>query len=336
MREGHSLLNITREEIEQVYSMKDCMSAVKEAFRLFSLGKVKVPPRTQIVNEEGTGTYLCMPAYCKEYDASCVKVLNMFPENIKKGIPTINAQVLLMNTKTGIIDGILDGTYVTQLRTGAASGVAFELLAKKTCDIGAIIGTGGQAETQLEGMLVAKKLKLVRVSDLDFDRAKQFVEKMTQRLSRFDTKIIAVETSDQAIDNADLIITVTPSKKPVFDGRKVKAGATISGVGSYQPDMQEIPSELLKRASKIYFDSEEAVLSESGDLLIPLENGDMTREKFAGDIGQVITSEKIGRETDDEIIFFKTVGIAAQDLMTAKSIFDKMQSTENSNSYKLK
>ena len=93
---------------------------------------------------------------------------------------------------------------------------------------------------------------------------------------------------------------------------------------------------MLKRASKIYFDSEEAVLSESGDLLIPLENGDMTREKFAGDIGQVITSEKIGRETDDEIIFFKTVGIAAQDLMTAKSIFDKMQSTENSNSYKLK
>ena len=327
------MLNISRKEIEKFYTMEECMEAVKDAFRLFSLGKVQVPLRTQIKNEEGTGTYLCMPAYCKEYDASCVKVLNMFPENIQKGIPTINAQVLVMNTETGTIDGILDGTYVTQLRTGAASGIAFELLAKKECEIGVVIGTGGQAATQLEAMLVAKDLKEVRVFDFNFDRAKEFVETMKSILPKYKTKIIAVETSDEAIDNADLITTVTPSKKPVFDGKKIKAGATVSGVGSYQPEMQEIPSELLQRVSKIYFDSEEAVLSEAGDLLIPLSKGEITKEKFVGDIGQLINHDIRGRENDEEIIFFKTVGIAAQDLMTSKSIFDKVQSVINENEF---
>lgn len=319
------MLIISKEEIEKVYTMKECMQAVKDAFSLFSQGKVKAPLRTQIKNEEGTGSYLCMPAYCKEYDASCVKVLNMFPKNIQKGIPTINAQVLVMNTETGTVDGLLDGNYTTQLRTGAASGTAFELLAKKDCAIGAIIGTGGQAATQLEAMVVAKDLKEVRVSDLDFERAKEFVETMKNSLSDYPTDIIAVKSANEAIDDADVIITVTSSKKPVFDGARVKDGATISGVGSYQTDMQEIPPELLRRASKIYFDSEVAVLSEAGDLLVPLENNEITKENFMGDIGQVINHEIVGRENDEEIIFFETVGIAAQDLMTSKSIFDKAQ-----------
>src|SRR5699024_3953393 len=194
-------------------------------------------------------------------------------------------------------------------RTGAASGVAFEMLGKENCEIGALIGTGGQAATQLEAMLEAKNLKEVRVADLDIERAEAFVKKMKSELSHYKTEIVAVSNGNEAIDNADLIITVTHSKKPVYDAKKVKAGATISGVGSFQPDMQEIRSELLQRASKIYFDSEEAVLSEAGDLLIPLEKGEVTKEKFTGDIGQVINHTIKGRENNEEIIFFKTVGI---------------------------
>ncbi len=125
------MLNISEKDIKEYYSMEECIEAVQDAFRLFSQGKVEVPLRTQIKNEEGTGTYLCMPAYCQEYDASCVKVLNMFPGNVEKGLPTINAQILVMDTETGVINGLVDGTYVTRLRTGAASGVAFRLLVKK-------------------------------------------------------------------------------------------------------------------------------------------------------------------------------------------------------------
>src|SRR5699024_10826946 len=117
--------------------------------------------------------------------------------------------------------------------------------------------------------------------------------------------------------------TGTPSKEPLFDANKIKAGATISGVGSFQPDMQEIPSEILQRENKIYFDSAEADLYEAGDLLIPLEKGEITKEKFTRDICQVINHKIKGRENNEEIIFFKTVGIAAQDLMTTQSIFNK-------------
>jgi ornithine cyclodeaminase len=128
---------------------------------------------------------------------------------------------------------------------------------------------------------------------------------------------------DDAIHDADLIITVTPAASPVFDGSKVKAGATVSCVGSYQPHMQEMDPVILTRASKLYFDSEEAVLSEAGDILIPLEDGTITKEDFTGDIGDVLLGNLVGRENDEEIIVFKTVGIGAQDLVTAQKIYEK-------------
>lgn len=311
----------TKDDIKSFYPISECIKAVEEAFKYFSEGKVVVPLRSQIKTNDRNGNFLCMPAYCAEYDASCVKVLNMFPKNIDSGLPSINAQVLLMDTKTGMFQALLDGNYITQLRTGAATGVAIKYLARKEARIGVLIGTGGQAATQLEAMIVAANLEEIRVSDLDYNRAKQFVEKMINELGT-STNIYAVETSDEAIDNADIIVTVTPSNTPVFDGNKVKAGALVSGVGSYQPQMQEIPTSLVKRAHKIYFDSEEAVLSEAGDLLIPLANGDLSKESFIGDIGNLIKGELIGRENNEEIIFFKTVGIAAQDLFTAKSIVE--------------
>ena len=231
--------------------------------------------------------------------------------------------MLLIDGKTGIVIAVLDGTYVTQLRTGAASGAAFDVLAKKDCRIGALIGTGGQAATQLEAMIAARKLEEVRVYDLNFERTKDFAARMQEELKDYGTRIVAVETSDAAIDDADLLITVTPSSKPVFDGTKIKKGATISCVGAYQHHMQEMDPAILPRASKIYFDSEDAVLSESGDILIPLEEGIITKDDFTGDLGNVIKGELVGRENDDEIIVFETVGVATQDLVAAREIYDK-------------
>lgn len=156
-----------------------------------------------------------------------------------------------------------------------------------------------------------------------YERTVDFVEKMRKELSEFRTKIIAVKTSDEAVDNADLLITVTPSTKPVFDGNKIKKGATVSCVGAYQHHMQEMDPVLLTRASKIYFDSKEAVLSESGDILIPLEKGIITEKDFTGEIGDVILGNVTSRENDDEIIVFETVGVATQDLVVANEIYKK-------------
>lgn len=317
------MLLLSREDIKKVFTMRDAIEADKKAFQLVVEGKCDAPLRTNIQAPKYEGCFLFMPAYVEEMDTASLKIINIFPKNIDNGIPSSPAQVFLIDGKTGIVTAVLDGTYVTQLRTGAASGAAFDVLAKKDCRIGALIGTGGQAATQLEAMLAARNLEEVRVYDLNYERTAAFAEKMQEELQSYGTKIIPVRSSDEAIDDADLLITVTPSSKPVFDGSKVKKGATVSCVGAYQHHMQEMDPVILTRASKIYFDSEEAVLSESGDILIPLEDGTITKDDFTGDLGNVIKGELVGRENDDEIIVFETVGVATQDLVAAREIYEK-------------
>jgi len=160
------MLLLSKAMIQQFFSLQDGVDAVKDAFALFSKDKVQVPLRTRIVTEGGDGTFLCMPSYCAEEKTACVKSLNMFPAKIQKGMPSIHAKILIVDTETGVIEGLLDGSYVTQLRTGAACGAALDILAKKDCKKGALIGTGGQARTQLEAMLIARNLDEIQISDL--------------------------------------------------------------------------------------------------------------------------------------------------------------------------
>lgn len=322
------MLLLSRKDIKKVFTMKDAIETNKECFKLFSEGKSEVPLRTTIQAPNHNGVFLFMPSYVEELDAAGLKVVNIFPENVKENLPTAPAQVLLIDGKTGIVTAILDGTYVTQLRTGASSGAAFDLFAIKDAKIGALIGTGGQAATQLEAMMVARELDEVRIFDLDEKRRQAFVNEMQEELKCYNTKIVEATSSDNAIENADIIVTVTPSTKPVFDGTKVKKGATVSCVGAYQHHMQEMDPAILPRASKIYFDSQEAVLSEAGDILIPLEQGIITKDDFTGDIGDVLLGKVVGRENDEEIIVYENVGIGVLDLMTARAIYLKAVEAE--------
>ena len=317
------MLLLSKGDIQKVFTMKEAVEADKEAFRIFSEGKSVVPLRTNISAPKHDGAFLFMPSYVEEMECSAIKIVNVFPKNIDKGLPTTPAQVLLIDGTTGVVASVLDGTYVTQLRTGAASGAAFDVLARKDAKKGALIGTGGQAATQLEAMMAVRDLSEVKVYDLNAERLNAFVEQMNKELAAYGTKVIAAESSDDAIEDADLVVTVTPSSRPVFDGTKVKKGATVSCVGSYQPHMQEMDPAILTRASKIYFDSVDAVLSEAGDILIPLEDGTITKDDFTGDLGDVLLGKVTARENDEEIIVFKTVGFGTQDLVTAKKIYDK-------------
>lgn len=316
------MLLLSREDIKKVFTTREAIEAVKLAFKLTEEKKVDSPLRT-VINGKYDGAFLFMPAYAPDIDAAAVKVIDIFPHNIDNGLMTSPAQTLLIDGKTGYVCALLDGTYVTQLRTGASSGAAFDLLAKKDCRKGALIGTGGQAATQLASMLEARKLEEVKIFDLNAERCAEFCKKMQEELSSYGTQITPAATSDECIEDADLIITVTPSPKPVFDGNKVKQGATVSCVGTYEPHKHEMDPAILPRASKIICDSKEAALSETGDLLIPIADGIITEDDILGSLGDVILGTIPGRENDDEIIVYETVGIAAQDLITAKAIYDK-------------
>ncbi len=316
------MLLLNREDIASVFTTRDAIDAVKLAFQMTEEGKIESPLRT-VISGKYDGAFLFMPAYAPEIDAASVKVIDIFPHNIENGLMTSPAQVMLIDGKTGYVAAMLDGTYVTQLRTGASSGAAFDLLAKKECTVGALIGTGGQAATQLASMLESRRPKEVRVFDVNTDRCAAFCKEMGEKLAAYGADIFPADSSDTCIDHADLIITVTPSAEPVFDASKVKPGATISCVGTYEPHKHEMDPAILPRAARIICDSKEAALSETGDLLIPIADGLITEDDIAGSLGDVILGRIPGRESDDEIIVYETVGIAAQDLVTAKAIYDK-------------
>ncbi len=316
------MLLLSRSDISKVVTMRDIIEADKVAFKSVVDGSVDIPLRT-VIEGKYDGAFLFMPAYAPEIDAAAVKVIDIFPHNPEQGLMTSPAQILLIDGKTGYVCALLDGTYVTQLRTGASSGAAFDLLAKKDCKIGGLIGTGGQAATQLEAMLASRKLEEVRVYDVFEDKCAEFCKRMQEELADYGAKIVPVKTSDEAVVDADLLITVTPAKDPVFDGTKVKAGCTVSCVGTYEPYKHEMDPAILPRASKIICDSKEAALSETGDLLIPIADGIITEDDVLGSLGDVINGTIPGRENDDEIIVYETVGVAAQDLVAAKTIYDK-------------
>ena len=320
---GITMLLLTEKDIKSVVTMKDMVEADKTAFRMIAAGDVDVPLRAQIKAPKHDGTFLFMPSYAAGQDAAAVKIISVFPHNPEMGLEACPAQVLYMDGKTGYIVAMLDGSTVTRMRTGAASGAAFDVLAKKDCRVGALIGTGGQAAEQLEAMLCVRQLEKVKVWSRNQEKLRAFCEKMQKDLADYGAEIVEAKSSDDAIEDADLVITVTSSSVPVFDGTKVKPGCTISGVGTYEPHKHEIDPAVLPRASKIICDCKDAVLSESGDLLIPLADGLIKDEDIQGSLGDVLDGRIPGRENDDEIIVFETVGVASQDLAAAKIIYEK-------------
>ncbi|EJP6470852.1 MULTISPECIES: ornithine cyclodeaminase family protein [unclassified Clostridium] len=317
------MLILTAEDIKRVFTMKDAIEADKEAFKLYSNNKAEVPLRTNISIPKYKGSSLFMPAYIEELDTAGIKIVSVFPENVRLGKPAVPAQMILLNGKTGEVSAIMDGTYLTQLRTGASAGAATDILAKKDAKIGALIGTGGQALCQLEALLAARNLEKVKVYSRNLEKVKAFVEEAKKSLSKYDTEILGANSSDEAIKDADVITVVTTATSPVFDGRNVKEGTHINGVGSYMKHMQELDEYIIARADKIYLDSKEAVLSEAGDFIIPLEKGIIKEDKITGELGQVVSQTIDGRKTEKEITLFKSVGIAVQDVVTAYKIYEK-------------
>lgn len=316
------MLLLSREEIKKVVDMEEIIDATERAFEMVAENTVDIPLRTKIPAPDGE--FLFMPSYAESMNAAALKVINIFPKNIDKGLVSAPAQVVLMDGSTGYVIALLDGNTVTQYRTGASSGVAFRHLARKDAKIGGLIGTGGQAATQLEAMLCAcKNLEEVKVYDLNAERLNAFCSNIQKELAKYQVKITPAGSADEATVDADVFITMTPSPKPVFDGTKIKPGCTVSCVGTYEPNKHELDPALLPRTAKIYFDSTEAALAETGDLLIPIADGIITEADVTGNIGDVSLGKLVGRENDDEIIVYETVGVGAQDLCAAKVIYDK-------------
>jgi len=319
------MLLISGEIIKEVYTMKEAVEATKKAFQLFSEGSTDVPLRTHLAIQKHNGRVLFMPAYVKDpLDAVGIKIVSVYFDNPSKGLPAIPSVVTLMDATTGMPKAILNGTVLTQIRTGAASGAATDLLARKDAQIGAIFGAGGQAPSQIEAMITVRPLKEVRIFDPIRERATNLIEKIKANTPFNKVKLTATNTPEETVNGADIITTVTTARGPVFNAKDIKKGAHINAVGSYTPDMQELDPLIFGKCGKLFLDSRKAVLEESGDLIKPLKEGLLLEDQISGELGELVAGKKVGRESEDEITIFKTVGLAVQDVVVAEDIYKKV------------
>lgn len=316
------ILILREEDILKAVDIKDIIEADKEALKNYSDGGSDIPLRTVIdVDKNSSSTAIFMPGYIKDKNALGMKIIDIYPDNIEKGLVTSPSTMILIDKDNGFVKAIIDGTILTRLRTGAVSGAATEVLANEDAKSFLLIGTGGQAGTQLEAVLAVRDIEEAYVYDVNYERAEAFAKEMNEKLKDYGAKILAIKELDEVLGEVDIITTVTTSKKPVFDATKAKKGVHVNSVGSYTPDMQETPPELLIRADKIFTDTKEGVIEEAGDVIIPISEGKITKEKVAHELGDLLLGREVGRESKEDITWFKTVGFAGLDLVAGEKIY---------------
>jgi ornithine cyclodeaminase/alanine dehydrogenase-like protein (mu-crystallin family) len=265
-----------------------------------------------------------MPAYLSVDDQMALKIVSVYDDNPDKGLPLIHALVVVLDAETGAPAAIMDGTYLTALRTGAASGAATEALARPGARVATVFGAGAQGRTQLEAVCAVRSIEEAWIYDVESERAGTYADEMADRL---DVSVRVAETPAVAVRSADVICTATTSSRPVFDDADVRPGTHINAIGAYTPEMQEIPSQTVLRA-KVVIDHHEAALAEAGDLLIPIDQGVMTADHISAELGEVIAGDEPGRESSEEITLFKSVGVAVQDVAVAAAVLEAAQTMD--------
>lgn len=312
------VLILTRSDLEKILSMKDVIEVLEKAFAELTRGIAILPQRATITLDKKAGWMGVMPAYLEEMGSLSTKIVTVFEKNLEKNVPTIMATVILNSAETGAPLAIMEGTYITAMRTGAVCGVATKYLARKDARTAGIFGAGVQARTQLMAMCAVRDIERAFVYDMFENRADAFAAEMSKKLN------IPVEKRkiNDIVEESDIIVTATTAKTPVFDGNLVKPGTHLNLIGSFKPEVREVDEVVIKK-SKLVVDQKSAALEEAGDIIIPLKAGIITEEHIYAELGELVTGIKPGRTTDSEITLFKSVGLGIQDCATALLAYSK-------------
>jgi len=306
---------INDKNVKELLKMDEVIKAVENAFRYYGLGRIQMPPKVFLYFEKYNGDLRAMPAYILDTDEAGVKIVNSHPDNPKKGLPTVLATYILNDPRTGAPLALMNATYLTDIRTGAASAVAAKYLARKDSRILGIVGCGRQARTQLMAISEVFDIEKVLVYDKNTEQCSLFRKDM-EKLG-----IEIVITDIERVCGADILVTTTPVRKPVIKNEWIENGTHINAIGADAPGKQELESEILKR-SRIVIDSWEQA-HHSGEINVPLSKGEISRDDIYSELGEIVAGLKKGRESDDEITVFDSTGLAIQDVAVASLAYRK-------------
>jgi len=304
--------HFTTDEIKRSIPMEKAIGLMQQAFLLLSSDNASVPLRTVIESRDHTGRALFMPSYAGAYGLFGLKMVAVYENNEVNSLPIIQGKMLVTDSKNGVPLALLDAEYLTALRTGAASGLATDLLARENARVLALFGTGTQAFTQLAGVAAVRGINKVIVFGKTAARAVAFCDAVASQYSF--NFVVGRDLSD--LKEADVICTATTSSTPLFPAGALKEGAHINAIGSFKPAMQELDASVILQ-SLLIVDQREAALSEAGDIMIPIQQGRMGPEHIHAELGEVVSGFRKGRTSDLQLTVFKSVGNAIQDLAIA-------------------
>jgi alanine dehydrogenase len=309
-------LILSRGQVQELLDMRAAIDAVESALVEFSAGQAVMPVRVTTTVPAHGGVVLGMPAFLGQSNALGTKIVTVYKNNPARGLPTILAVVVVNDPETGKVEAIMDGGYLTAIRTAAASAVGTKYLARAESRTLGILGTGVQGFSHLWAMKEVAALEEVVIYNRSADKAREFKR---QYAERFGLPIEIAPNEEAVCRAADILVLATTAAEPIIRREWLKPGVHINAVGSHSPGARELDGETVA-AARIVVDSREANLKESGDLLIPLSEGKIGQEAFDDEIGEVAVGKKPGRRSPDEITIYKSVGIAIEDVATASLV----------------
>lgn len=306
---------ITQQQVREILNIAEAVRVVERAFGDYGEGRVQMPPKPYLHFEEGD--LRCMPAYVPELGLASVKNVNVHPGNTD--LPTVMATVTVVDPDTGFPLAVMDGTWLTAMRTGAAGGIAAAHLCREDAATAGIIGAGRQAETQLEALLAVRSgIETVLLSDVRSERAEEFARWVREQFGLQ----AAAATAEETVRRADVLITVTPVREPIVRAEWVQFGTHINAIGADAPGKQELDAEILQ-VGKVVVDSWEQA-SHGGEINVAVSEGIVDREHVHADIGEVVAGKKPGRENAEEVTVFDSTGLAIQDCACAALVYRKL------------
>ena len=315
----NGLLIVSGADVRRALPMSDCIEAVDRAMRALSNGGADVPLRTVMQLPGGRNFFGVMPGYLADPRGVGAKIITVYPDNAKRGLPSHLGLVLLFDTEIGFPLAVMDAAEITAIRTAAASAVATRALARKDASHLAILGTGEQAVTHLEAISRVRTLRSVRVWGRSIEKAEHFVETQGPKLS---ARLEVSETAEDAVKGADIVCTVTASREPVLHGAWLGRGAHVNLVGASRLNAREVDDDVVM-ASRFFVDSRTSARGEAGELKHAMDAGLVTESHVLGEIGDVLSGSVVGRTVDQDITVYKSLGVAAQDLAAAHVIYER-------------
>jgi ornithine cyclodeaminase/alanine dehydrogenase-like protein (mu-crystallin family) len=303
------VLLLSGRELEELLSPAILIDEVERAFVAFSEGRTVTPPRT-VMWVEGNW-WGVMQSYVPGYGVG-VKVVNVIPANLERGLPTIQAIVNLFDPTTGSPLAVMDGGVLTALRTGAASAVSARYMAPRERGPIAIVGTGYQARYQLRFVSYVYRTDEVRVYDIREAAAESFKE----YAESLGFRVVKCRSAAEAVEGARVVIEATTTRTPVIEGRYLSRPTHVISIGAHMRDARALDDDAISLAETVVVDSREAVMLETGDIRIPVERGILTLDRVS-ELGEVASGRRRGRLTDEGITVFKSVGLAIQDAAAA-------------------